>query len=276
MKKLSKFLYWTICLGSVIIGGILLCIGISLGGATSFTVGSSGLNFYHDLSFANDATALFSKVIDDQVVSINLDLEFTEVVITSGEFLSVNYTSDIAYKTRNDTLEIISTQSKSNRFGMYRSGKSDSFVKITVPDYITDLEITTSGKTSLYNLSLDKIELDIALGDILAENTIANDFEIFANLGNITLKSCTFDNLDVELDMGNLTTSNLEILSSARIKNDMGSLDIDLSGEESDYNFKTSVDLGSFSLNGKNKPTFYGFIDILTETTMGSVKITTK
>ncbi len=275
MKKLSSFLYWTICFGSILIGGILLSVGVSLGGATSFSIGSNGLNFYHDTWFGKDATALHSTVVDEQVLSIDLDLEFTEVIVTSGDFLSINYTPDIAYKIKDDTLEITSTQSKSNRFGMYFSSTPYSFVKITVPDYVISLDIETSSKTEISNLTMDKIELDIALGDTLIENTTSNSLDVEANLGHIELNHCSFDTLKADLDMGNLTTSNLEVVTSAKLKNDMGSLNIDLSGEESDYNFISSVDMGSLSINGKETSSFSGLIDIFTETTMGSAKITT-
>lgn len=276
MKKLSNFLYWAICFGSIITGGILLGVGVSLGGATSFSMGSNGLNFYHDIVFGKDATALHSTVVDEQVFSIDLDLEFTEVIITSGDFLSMNYTSDIAYKIKDDTLEITSTQSKSNRFGMYFSSTPYSFVKITVPDYVTILDVETSSKTEISNLIMEKIELDVALGDTLIENTTANTLEVEANLGHIELNYCSFDTLKAELDMGNLTTLNLEVFTSAKFKNDMGSLNIDLSGEETEYNFISSVDMGSFSINGNKTPSFNGLIDIFTETSMGSAKITTK
>lgn len=276
MKKSSNLLYWTICFGSILIGGILLGIGVSLGGATSFSFGSNGLNFYHDGFWGSDATALYSDVIEEHVMSINLDLEFTEVIITNGDFLSINYTSDVTYKIRNNTLEITSTQSKSNRFGVYLGSSTYSLVKITVPDYVTNLEVTTSGTTELFNLSMDKIELDIALSNTIVENTNVNTFAIDANLGHITLNDCSFDTLEAELDMGDFTTSNLEIFTSAKVKNDMGSLDMNLSGSENYYNFINSVDMGSFSVNGNKTPSCYGAIKIITETTMGSVTITTK
>lgn len=276
MKKLSSFLYWTICFGSILIGGVLLSVGVSLGGATSFSIGSNGLNFYHDIVFGKDAVALHSTVVEEQVLSIALDLEFTEVIITSGDFLSMNFTPDIAYKMKGDTLEITSTQSKSNRFGVYFSSAPYSFVKITVPDSVMSLDVETSSKTEISNLIMEKIELDVALGDTLIENTTANILEVEANLGHIELNHCSFDTLKADLDMGNLTTSNLEIFTSAKFKNDMGSLNIDLSGKESDYNFISSVDMGSLSINGNKTPSFSGLIDIFTETTMGSAKITTK
>lgn len=276
MKKLNKFLFWAICFGSIIVGGILLAIGVSQGGATSFSIGSNGLNFYRGLVFSNDDIALYSDIIDEQVTSIELDLEFTEVIITKGDELTINYTSDIGYKIKNNTLEVTSTSTKSNRFGMYLNSVGQGLVKITVPDYVTSLEIETSSKTWIYDLTIDKIELDIALGNVVVENTKANYLDVEANLGNIELNDCSFDTLKAELDMGSLTTSNLEILSSAKFKNDMGTMYIDLSGVESDYNFQSSTDMGSFSINGNKSPSFYGLIDIFTETTMGSARITTK
>lgn len=276
MKKISKLLYWAICLGSIVIGGTLLVSGVYLGGATSFSIGSNGLNFYKGIVLSSDELVLHSEVIDEQVTSINLDLEFTEVVITSGDELTISYTSDIGYKIRDNRLEIISTASKSNRFGMYLNSIGQGLVEITVPDYVTSLDIETSSKVTLTDLSLDKIALDVALGNALVEHTTANTIEVETNLGDITLNDCSFNTLKAELDMGRLTTSNLEILKSGRFENDMGSMYIDLSGDEHDYNFISSVDMGSWSINGNETPSFYGLIDIYTETTMGSASITTK
>lgn len=56
MKKLTKFLYWTICTSSILIGGLILGVGISLGGTTSFSINSNGFNFNNDISLSEEKT----------------------------------------------------------------------------------------------------------------------------------------------------------------------------------------------------------------------------
>lgn len=276
MSKFGKTLYWAICIGSIVLGGTLFAVGISLGGASSFSIGSDGLHFHNDYIFTDAKLDLSQSVMDETITSINLDLELTEVVVTSGDELTIAHTSDIAYTSNNNVLEITSNRRPTKRFGMYFGTVDYSFVKITIPDDVKILEIDASGKTILRDLSMDLIELSIDLGDALIENTSANMIDIEASVGNVTLNSCSFDTLQSELEMGSLLTENLEIITSAKLKNAVGSMDINLSGTVNDYHFMNAIDMGSWTVNGNRISESNGHIDIITETNMGSVNITTR
>ncbi len=276
MKTLEKKLYWSICIGAIIVGGILFGIGVSLGGATSFSIGSNGLQFYS--VFSNHPIGNFDlqlAVIEEEITAIELESGLGDVIFTSGDTLSISYYGDVSYKIKNNTLEVESSTKKLNSFGIRLTNSDVGFIEITVPDSVTSLDIESSGRITLSDLNLSKIDIEASLGDILMEDIMANQVKLNANMGNVTLNSCVFDDFSAELNMGAFTSKKLDILTSATLVNRMGAMEIDLIQEESAYLFTTNVEMGALSINGGNRISSNGNISIFAETTMGSVNITT-
>lgn len=277
VKTLGNTLYWIICIGSIILGGILFSVGISLGGASSFSIGPNGLVFYS--GFSNYKYGNFEMnefVITDLVDTIEIESDLSDIVFTSGDTLSVSYYGNINYKIKNNTLELDASTNIMKQFGFSMTTPNTSLIEITVPDYVINLEIDSSGKITISDLTLTQIDLETSLGDVLIEDTLAKHTDLKANLGNVTLNSCTFDTLRTELNMGALTTKKLDILSSANFENKMGTLDINLTKEESAYNFQNYANMGTLNINGNNNSLATGAINIISKTDMGSVTITTK
>ncbi|MFI3255210.1 MAG: DUF4097 family beta strand repeat-containing protein [Eubacteriales bacterium] len=276
MKILEKKLYWSICVGAIIFGGILLGIGVSLGGATSFSIGSNGLQFYS--MFSNHPIGNFDlqfATIEEKVTAIQLESGLGDVIFTSGDTLTISYYGDVSYKINNNTLEVESSWNKLNSFGIRMTNSDVGFIEITVPQYVNSIEIDSSGRITLSDLNLSEIDIEASLGDILMEKITASQVELNANLGNVTLNSCVFDDISAELNMGAFTSKNLDILTSGTLVNRMGAMEIDLVQEESAYLFTTNMEMGVLSINGGNRITSNGDISIFVETSMGSVNITT-
>lgn len=277
---MKKNIYWIICIASILIGSILFGIGVSLGGATSFSIGSNGLNFYN--GFTNKDTQVFETIIIDNtdITKIDLDNNFSKITITNGDEISLRYSSDLEYKVKNDnTLYISSSESKQKTFGFFALFYgNDDVLEITIPESVVDVEIDSEGNVIITDLVLENLEIENTLGNILLEDSFITTSTIENEMGNISLTNCIIDKSKIQSAMGNIKTSNLDILSSGFFENDMGNLVLDFAKEETNYNFNVGVDLGNFEINGKKILNNHsnGTININVQSSLGNLVITTK
>ncbi|MFI3260573.1 MAG: DUF4097 family beta strand repeat-containing protein [bacterium] len=277
---MKKNRYWIICIASILIGSILFGIGVSLGGATSFNIGSNGLNFYN--GFTNKDNQVFEIVtIDNETITkIDLDNNFSKITITNGDEISLRYSSDLEYKVKNDnTLYISSSENKQKTFGFFALFYvNDNVLEITIPESVVDVKIDSEGNVIISDLTLENLEIETSLGNVVLEDTFVTTSTIENEIGNISLTNCIIDNSKIQSSIGNVKTSNLDILSSGFFENDMGNLVLDFAKEESVYNFNVGVDLGNFEINGNKSLINYsnGTININIQSSIGNLVITTK
>lgn len=276
---MKKYIYWIICITSILIGTILFSIGVSLGGATSFSIGSNGLNFYN--GFTNKDNQVFETVTIDNtdITKIDLDNNFSKITITYGDEISLRYSSYLEYKIKNDnTLYISSSSNKQKSFGFFALFYDNDVLEITIPKDIVDVKIESEGSITISDLTLEKLDIETTLGNVFIENSFINKSTIENDIGNISLTNCTIDISNIESNLGNIYTKNLDIITSAFFENSIGNSVIDFAKEENNYNFNVGIDLGNFEINGKKGSNNYsnGTININIQSSLGNFIITTK
>lgn len=276
---MKKYIYWIICITSILIGTILFSIGVSLGGATSFSIGSNGLNFYN--GFTNKDNQVFETVTIDNtdITKIDLDNNFSKITITYGDEISLRYSSYLEYKIKNDnTLYISSSSNKQKSFGFFALFYDNDVLEITIPKDIVDVKIESEGSITISDLTLEKLDIETTLGNVFIENSFINKSTIENDIGNISLTNCTIDISNIESNLGNIYTKNLDIITSAFFENSIGNSVIDFAKEENNYNFNAGIDLGNFEINGKKGSNNYsnGTIKINIQSSLGNFIITTK
>ncbi|MDE5825644.1 MAG: DUF4097 domain-containing protein, partial [Lachnospiraceae bacterium] len=135
-----------------------------------------------------------------------------------------------------------------------------------------------------------------ARGDIKLEGVSASECELLSNLGNCTLKKCSFDKSNMNTNLGEISASDTS-LGKAEINNDMGEIElddcsfgnlritaamgsvtVDAAQDLDGYDMELEADLGSVHVNNSNEGSKYhqkgdaGELEI--NTSMGSIQVT--
>jgi len=161
-------------------------------------------------------------------------------------------------------------------------------------NYKCDMTITIPSGTVM-----DSADITTDVGSLNINNTECKDFNAETDVGNIGIKSCTFEYSEINSDVGNIEISSSE-LGKTNIETDTGDIDITKCGFKdidiyndvgnvelynnkiniTNYTVDLSTDLGSIKVNGeKHKRSFYqaasGSSDtynISIETDIGNIK----
>ena len=123
--------------------------------------------------------------------------------------------------------------------------------------------------------ALNSTDISSDVGNIKIYNIESGHDTIEADVGNITLESCTFESSDIEADVGNIhisasklgnsnienNTGNIEIdsceFNDIQVYNDIGNINLNTKADLSDYEIDLSTDLGSIKYNGEKQKKHY-------------------
>lgn len=123
------------------------------------------------------------------------------------------------------------------------------------------------GDVSLGNIKAKSIELNLSLGDLTGDIVESDRFTAVLDNGSFYVGVCNTQNLSVENDLGDIAIDSLEIGSQGNIELNLGNLDIKycsfnrldinnslgnvkmcLKGTEDDYQMDLQTDLGTISV----------------------------
>lgn len=108
-----------------------------------------------------------------------------------------------------------------------------------------------AGKMNMSGLDADHILLKAGAGQINAEQLTAQVLEANVGIGQITMNNITVQNLDAEVGAGGMTVKGT-VKGDAGVKCSMGSLDLRLAGNETDFNYHLIGTMGNISLAGQD------------------------
>ena len=127
--------------------------------------------------------------------------------------------------------------------------------------YLRGMSKTSIGKADkgceihLYipaNHTFDKIELSLGAGEISSETALqVGKLEIELGAGQIILDSVAANTLDAEVGMGSLNYTG-DIGNKANVECAMGSVELELAGEETDYNYRLQVAAGEVGIGKRS------------------------
>lgn len=140
-----------------------------------------------------------------------------------------------------------------------RVGGSNSAGKIIlyIPEGQTygkvDIELGV-GELTVSDLDADKISLEVGAGTVLMDGVRAGKLEAEVGLGQLEIYGMDVDELDVEVGMGELIGHG-SVNKRAALDCAMGNLELKLSGEQEDFNYRLdaaagNVDIGTSSFSG--------------------------
>lgn len=107
------------------------------------------------------------------------------------------------------------------------------------------------GELALAGITCEAFSLDVDAGNIVAEGIqAANLTEIDVDAGNVELTDGTYQNVDIACNMGNVSLQGV-LGGNLAADTDMGSIELDFTGNAEDYNYNFSCGLGEVNINGE-------------------------
>lgn len=108
-----------------------------------------------------------------------------------------------------------------------------------------------AGKMDVSGLESDHIVLKVGAGQIDAEQLTAQLLEANVGMGQINMTDITVQNLDAEVGAGGMTAKGT-VKGDAGVKCSVGSLDLQLAGSETEFNYHLIGTMGNISLGGQD------------------------
>ena len=176
---------------------------------------------------------LKSTYFDSINISNNNEYEFTgindfEIEVDASKVIIQEYDGSIIKVSSNSATKIINENNTliiEDNFNIFNLNK-----KITI--YIP------------INYQFNNVDINIDASDFEAENIYATDIEVSIDAGNFGDKKITSTNLNVEVDAGKATIDLLDCQNSY-FDCDVGDIEAMMVGNEVDYSYDVSCDLGS-------------------------------
>ena len=141
---------------------------------------------------------------------------------------------------------------------------------------IDTLNLTSNaGDFDFKNLTTTSIKMNVDAGDIDLKDITTEDFQLESNAGDIKATGLTVDTAKIDMDAGDVNILDSEIknvkaeLSAGdmKLKNikadnfdidaDYGDIDLEIAGEEADYNIDIDVSAGDVEINDKDVKSHY-------------------
>lgn len=182
------------------------------------------------------------------ISKIEIDSDFSKIIIQKGDKFSVdgnNLTTSFTSTLNNGILKIEET---SNKF--WRK-KYNGVVTITINDtMLKSLDILHGAGSLIINgVSIDKFELEQGAGKVLISDVTFLNTIIEGGTGEIVIKSSTLNNLDLDMGVGKVS---LEAYLEGKNTIDcgIGSLDINLLGNQEEYQIIVNKGIGAITIDG--------------------------
>ncbi|MEG0277138.1 MAG: DUF4097 family beta strand repeat-containing protein [Coprobacillus sp.] len=223
---------------SFCIGVTLIAIGVSMGGLSQMR-----LDFFNHFDWRWDA----ERINDVDYQTTNSIYEF-DIDIHSGTVKFIESDNDrveVKANTVYDGFEVYQTGNtlvinQAHYWKWFRS-YDRSQIEIYVPKDMTIQKAklnANAGSLKVYDLKSDSVEFNVGAGNLSIENVKCQDMKL-------------------DVGMGNANADNVLIQDTIKISVGMGNTDVELIGNEDDFNYKAKVGLGSVKI-GDEKITSLG------------------
>ncbi|MBE5753440.1 MAG: DUF4097 domain-containing protein [Clostridiales bacterium] len=222
---------------SAIAFGVFIIVSVCLGIVSIF-------NIPKDIS-KNELKTV--ELLDGNVSELSLNLEGMNLIVETGEALSVQTNND-KLNVRQTGERIVFTE-QSKLFQRTVNGT----LKISLPaDTVLSLvEIDIgAGSINIQKLTAKKINFDLGAGKVqIDELYVQTSAEIECGAGEFSLEKGEIHNLDMDLGVGK-TTLKANVFGNSEMNCGVGELNVYLT-KKSDYQIDLNKGIGSIKVNGK-------------------------
>ena len=256
---------------------IFLCIVIVNAVVSGIQLVTDNFNFINKKSepVENEDYSSYIKY-EESINYLNIDLTGSNLIIKTGEELSVKVGNKNVKVTQNDNeLRIVDKTKK-----ILRNNFKDTVVTIPEDTLFSKVNISTgAGKVSIEGISTDSLEMKLGAGKVEVSSIYSMNTKIETGAGNVEIKDSDLNNLDLELGVGEIKIDG-NITGRSSIESGVGALILNLNASSSMYKFDLEKGLGEMNVNGEtitgNKVIGDGDNYIKIEGGIGNIKINTK
>lgn len=289
--------------GSLIVGGIgLSAVGLVLGGRSSVEFDS--FLELGEPSFAEAYTVQASELeaelgeVMDTVVNLetgevtqtgwekleaftNLKVEVGTVdfnIIQGEEYkieLDIKSHVDLTYNIKGDTLYV--KQKNIDKYGLgdsFRNNMNDGKITVMIPEDITLDKVILNlgvGESLVENIKAHQLQINNGVGSMVINNVVAEDAHITGGVGDTYVEGLMTEKVIFDSGVGSVNASGLvsksleanmgvgDIYIQGDVQGDieatggLGELKLELEGKEKDYNYIISRGGGDITINGMNQ-----------------------
>lgn len=258
---------------SVYIIGIIVSVVLGIFGIFTFT------NVFFNNSNKNSKSNIETNNVSylntfDNVDAINISTDISKVYIKKGETLKVeaeNVTKNFECNNNSGTLNI--KYDENNKFKLFSKSKNNfSAITIYIPENekFKNVKIESGvGNISIDILNTEKLDLELGVGNLDAENITSGSTKISGGVGKIVIKDSDINNLDLESGVGNIAV-NGKITGETEINGGVGTVKLNINGNKNDYDIaKVEKGLGSITIDSTNQSE----IDNVQSTKSNTIKV---
>lgn len=198
---------------------------------------------------SNSQTEIQSIYKDDKIINnLDISLKATSLEIVDSKDFSVDTNNaKIKITYENGTLKI-------HEKGTPGFNTNDSVLKISLPSTsnfkTVKIEMGT-GKTRIANLNTDILNLNLGDGKNLLEKLEVNtQTKIESGAGLTKIMAGTLNNVDLDLGVGKVFI-NASILGNSKIECGVGSVELNLLGNQESYQLNVEKGIGSINVANK-------------------------
>lgn len=202
--------------------------------------------------------SLLEGNINKTVTNIDIEVNSINVWVRQGD--SFKFETDNESVESKITKEKLSITQEGTNF-LDRDGNSTLIIYI--PADISPEKLTlnsAAGNVLAENVTAQKIDIDMGAGELQLKNcTAAKSADIDSGVGKTDIQNCKLTNLDLDVGMGQLIMQ-AAVYGESEIDCGIGQADIIFKGKAENYKIKASKGLGTLTVDGNS---------IAGETTLG-------
>lgn len=232
MKKGWK-IFWISCAVTAGIG--LVCCAAALG--LGVTVEAMSEYFPYGIGFVEREPVDGSKYIAEDIVETYQEVNEIDMDIAAGKVeVLVSDGPDVRVET-----EGISEKLK---FRCYMDGRE---LKLETTDHIRHIVNSGIGTIYLYvprEMWFDEVSMQVGVGELHVKSIYARDLSVEVGAGSAILDEFKADEASFECGTGEITASG-DVGMELDIEAGIGTIECNMAGKESDYNYDIGCDIGS-------------------------------
>lgn len=258
---------------------IIKYIGIALAIALIVSIVSGVLKLLGLISFVSEVDGTTEDMkgytVSEQIDELNIQIAAAEFTVTTGEeWMVESNLKNLTVKSDDGCLTIKERKHATINY----NGKA--ILNIVIPEDVVfeKVNITTgAGKVSMDTLSADKLYMELGAGKVdIKELNAYRESSIESGAGSVSIMSGVLNDLDMEMGVGEMNFTG-SLTGESEINHGIGSANLTLTGDESDYRIEVEKGIGSIKIDGQNmsNDTVYGtgYNEIEVNGGIGEIKI---
>lgn len=205
---------------------------------------------------------------------------------TSGENINITVDAeddvDVEYYVKNGTFHI---EGFKNKKWNAMSQPNKNIIYVTLPKDFTFLESEIelgAGYIEMNGGIYGKTEIDVGAGEVICNGIKAGKMEASVGAGVLEAVDIEADGLDFSVAMGSVSVSEGTIVGNIDLSCDMGSLYLEMKGNEKDYNYDIECSMGTIMIDnaeysGMGKEKYinnHAAKELKASCNMGSIEVT--